>query len=613
MRPQQRYQFKDRKYIPSSTRTRTATQLVLPNLFIRQPLLGSGTSASTSTRTSIRTNRMFLSLVAILAISSHIQFTGTNAFSSIAIASSACLPNRRFKSRIICSSSTSNTDTSLDSTTTPTTQNEHPAQLQTIRVRAAVYQPPLRILSSKNSEKDPTTTTEEENNNPLAILTEITGVLGMASRCGIDLVQFPEFFLNGGGRQQERTRERLFRGKSAAALLPPLDRDSSTLNVIGNICAELKVACIIGYAEKEHESERELPPPEPKEAEAKEAIGTDTAAGKKDDGDNDNDNDKDNNNATICYNSLALFHADGSRAGNYRCVHPLPQHAPNHNNGVDSTTIFLKKGHPLIEVIPITLRLPDRSPKASAAPPREVKVGVMCGNDVMVPEQARHLTRSGAQVLGVSGSAVRDDDCSGSILGDRVAKHVLPTRSMENGIPLLFSNYCGNGDEDANDNDSDDDDDNDNDNGKNESKYSDNEEESLGGRSAILSHCGVELVRAPSRLYGDMPSADGYFLPCGEGTGGGTEGAALYAADVDIPIAGSNQIIDASSIEEWDLTPRVVGAELDSSTTTRMITKDDSNHKETAPKGFGREVVDMLEQQQQKGKKKKRQRSSKRK
>eukprot|EP00537_Pseudo-nitzschia_pungens_P016183 CAMPEP_0172409690 /NCGR_PEP_ID=MMETSP1061-20121228/76497_1 /TAXON_ID=37318 /ORGANISM="Pseudo-nitzschia pungens, Strain cf. pungens" /LENGTH=491 /DNA_ID=CAMNT_0013145851 /DNA_START=51 /DNA_END=1526 /DNA_ORIENTATION=+ len=490
---------------------------------------------------------MFRLLIAI-ALSLRIHFTETDAFSSIAIASS----HRSCTTR----------STSLDSANPSKSGDALPAGTPTIRVRAAVYQPPLAETDASATN---TETTTHDDTNPLAVLTEIADVLNMASRCGIDLVQFPEYFLSGG---DERVRRAL------------LDRDASTLNIVGNLCAELGVACIIGYAEREHESE-----------------GSDSNA------------------SEAYYNALALFHADGSRAGNYRCVHPI-------GDGGDSDSA--KPGHPLVEAIPIALRLPDRGEDATG---RELKVGPLCGNDALMPEHARHLTRSGAQVLVVAGFA-----CDAV-----VAEAVLPTRSIENGLPLLFSNYCGidpheDADDDAGDDDDDEDDDEDDDDADGNEEHRTIRD--VGGRSAVVSPTGADLVRAPTSANGDMPASDGYLLPCGGSGGGGAGGAALYAADVDVPVHddsndndddddhdhdhnGGGKVPSSSprkaSLDEWDLAPRIAGLG-----TQQHNNDEGSSHanRTSRGRGFGREVVELLEQQQQQqqtAKRNKRKRASKRK
>mmetsp|Transcript_3499 Transcript_3499/g.7220 ORF Transcript_3499/g.7220 Transcript_3499/m.7220 type:complete len:213 (-) Transcript_3499:8-646(-) len=170
---------------------------------------------------------------------------------------------------------------------------------------------------------------------------------------------------------------------------------------------------------------------------------------------------------------------------------------------------------------------------------REIKIGVMCGGDLSAPEHARYLARNGANLLCVSGS-VKDS---------KMASHVVIARSLENELPLLFSNYV---------------------------------DENVVGQSAIFSK-GTELVRAPECLDGDMPSDEGYFLPC-------ETGGALYAADLKI---GSDNKSVGDSIEQWDITPRI-----------HQLTKKDGNkegkEQDETFKGFGREVMNVLEQSKKK-------------
>merc|ERR1712137_129108 len=85
---------------------------------------------------------------------------------------------------------------------------------------------------------------------------------------------------------------------------------------MGNLCAELNVACCMGYAESQHQSEGD----------------------------------------SGCYSSMAIFHADGSRAGNYRCLHPQDIVAKNK----ETSDFVFEKGHALVEALPISLSLPVR-------------------------------------------------------------------------------------------------------------------------------------------------------------------------------------------------------------------------------------------------------------
>lgn len=291
----------------------------------------------------------------------------------------------------------------------------------TDRIRAAVFQPP--ILSS------------DVSNNPLAILTQVADSLRVASSARVDVVLFPELFLSGGPTDKNKA----------------LDRGGYELNIVGNICEELNIACIIGYAENIHESELNS-------GEKEESV----------------------------YNSIAAFNGDGSRAGNYRSI---------------STTDGFKKGHPFVESIPILLTLPNREGKES----REIKIGLMCGADILSPEHCRNLVNCGAHALFTS-SSFRNTG-----LDRRLIDCVAPTRAMENRAPLLFANYV-------------------------QSK------EFIGGSSAIIGEYGDYLVRSPQEEGGDMQSDCGYLLPCEIGS--------LFAADID----SAKQPGDPKTTD-WELKP----------------------------------------------------------
>mmetsp|Transcript_6186 Transcript_6186/g.9498 ORF Transcript_6186/g.9498 Transcript_6186/m.9498 type:complete len:348 (+) Transcript_6186:121-1164(+) len=207
-------------------------------------------------------------------------------------------------------------------------------------IRAAVYQSPPPVATD----------------NPLSILIQATDALNVASKHGVQLVLFPELFLSD-----------------------PLDRESQPLNIIGNVCSELNIACVIGYCEKRHESEKKA-------------------------GIEDQSN----------YNSLAAFNADGTRAGNYRSSAITPEQP------------FLPS-HPFVELMPLKLQLP------TSETPQELRVGMLLGNDILTPESCRHLTRSGSELLLVAASMQEEN----------IVKQVVQTRAFENKVPLLFSNYVG--------------------------------------------------------------------------------------------------------------------------------------------------------------------------
>jgi len=455
-----------------------------------------------------------IALVSSLPQREH-SFAGTSAFSFA--------PEFVFRS-----THTTRTLSSLAfATTTSLEKDESTTPIAETTIRAAVYQPPI-------DDKMAAAVSAAADENPLSVLTKVADVLQLAARCGVDLVQFPELFMNGG------LAETVVSGSSRAQL----DRESYELNIVGNLCGELNVACVMGYAEAKHESDG--------------GSTTNTGCG--------------------CYSSLAIFHADGSRAGNYRCVHPCG----------DSTTgpSSFEKGHALVETMPISLQLPPKpvapslqeslslqpqKTNATAEPTRKVKIGAMCGGDLLVPEQVRHLARSGAELLVVSASLFDDSNHShnqNQPSSSQLVKHVLPTRCMENELPLVFSNYVN---DEKNDDGTDD-------------GTDDIPLPFFVGQSAIVSRYGKELVRAPETLHGDMPSAEGYLLPC-------ETGGALYAADIGMSSSSSNT--DAS-IKDWDITPRIDGI---SSETTGKKNGDKNHRKKPRRKsqGFGREVVEVLE------------------
>ena len=358
-------------------------------------------------------------------------------------------------------------------------------------IRGAVYQPPAPPSSSSATCNE---------NNPFEILTQVADALRVASMSGVDIVVFPELFLTGGPNN--------CRGTMSASL----DRECSELNVIGNLCGDLNVACVIGYAERNDET-----------ASNKNGNEINTCSDKMPSG--------------IYYNSLAAYNADGSRAGNYQCCATTT-----------SSDDEFKTGHPFVEVIPISIQVPIKrqqpEKETSSLQPKEVKVGIMCGNDLMVPESSRHLVRCGAQLLLVSAALDKQRV--------KVAEHVVVTRAIENETPLLFANYV---DRTSND----------------DFGYGNPKDEevssllSLIGSSAIIAQDGTDLVRAPQNEFDDMPNDTGYLLPC--------EAGALYAANIEIfnhvdnSIAVGSDTDDAklhqshrmlhNSIKQWDLNPRI--------------------------------------------------------
>jgi len=288
----------------------------------------------------------------------------------------------------------------------------------------------------------------------LAILTQVADSLRVASIHGIDVVIYPELFLTGGHSSQQQYEQ------------TALDREDTKFNIIGNICEELNVACIIGYAESIHESELKT-------------SFTD-----------------DSRESLNAYNSIMAFNACGTRAGNYRSI-------SKHDD--------FRSGYSFVESTPMLLQLPNRD--TSKGEEREIKIGLMCGNDILSPEHSRNLVSSGAQIL------VASTSFTNTKFDTRVVECVLPTRALENQVPFLFANYESQ-----------------------EDKTNEGDLE-FTGSSAIVSKDGDYLVRAPRKEGEDMPDC-GYLIPCEVGT--------LYAADINIePTSNTN------SNDQWDLKARM--------------------------------------------------------
>ena len=219
------------------------------------------------------------------------------------------------------------------------------------------------------------------------------------------------------------------------------------------------------------------------------------------------------------FNSIAAFHADGSRAGNYRCVNTYKT-----TNALQSGSEFFSKGLPWLEIIPTLIKLPIREEQETKS--RVLKVGMMCGDDLLMPEHSRHLGHSGADILLVSASFQNKR-------GITIAEHMVPSRSMENEVPLLFANYVEPSSIEYVGEDED---------------VEMNKLDGFIGLSAIISQDGSELIRAPIDEFGDLSSDNGYLLPC--------EVGALYAADIVFDNDSFGSAIQ-NSMEQWDLNPRI--------------------------------------------------------
>ena len=235
-----------------------------------------------------------------------------------------------------------------------------------------------------------------------------------------------------------------------------LDRECYELSIIGNLCAELNVARAIGYAEKKHETEMD--------------SSTSMLASKVD---NSVKSTRTHTEETNVYNSVALFPADGTRAGNFRCTRT-------------SATDMNLNGHPFVEVMPVNLNLPSREGEYESRRSNQLKVGVAVGNEIFVPEHCRHLVRSGTQLL-LASSAFHSHDDNNELTAHK--QFVLPTRAVENGVPILSADYVGAAGEIL-----------------------------FKGSSGIISSQGRPLVMSPEMEDGDtMPCDEGYLLPCETG------------------------------------------------------------------------------------------------
>jgi predicted amidohydrolase len=408
-------------------------------------------------------------------------------------------------------STTSSNEKKNDIQTPETTISETSnSPLLLSRLRAAVFQP----LAPSNSIKS----------NPLGILTQAAACLRVASKSSIDLVLFPELYLTGGPYNTQNCNDGDGDDDDSedgnAVACTSLDRESYDLSIIGNLCAELNVACAIGYAEKKHESEIALSTSTDKNDSSTASINIGKEADE--------------------YNSMALFHADdGTRAGNFRCTSAADK--------------FLN-GHPFAEVMPINLNLPSRVDESRSDLDCQIKVGMAVGNKIFVPEYCRHLARSGAQLLLASNAFHSLGESENDSSSAMHKKCVLTTRAIENGVPILTSNYVGTA------------------GGM-----------SYNGSSGIMSSQGEELVMAPETEGGDMPCDEGYLLPCETGD--------LYAADLCV-IQGSNSDMIQSLLNAWDLSPHIM-CESESR-------NDDTSTREKAKGGFGKEVERIVERNRKK-------------
>lgn len=355
--------------------------------------------------------------------------------------------------------------------------------------------------------------------NALFSLKRATDALRRAAKHNVELVVFPEMFLPG--LELSRSTERQPEGA--------LDREAYELNVLGQLSNQFGVACVVPYVEKPHESE--------------------VIASK-----------------SMVFSSAAVFHADGSRAGNYRRT------TWSSDTASGRIKHFSGEGNPIVEALPININL-----KSSA-----IQCGVIMGDELIsVPEQARYLIRSGAELLLVAGSAAGSDSCDSFVTSERAARHILPTRAIENCVHVICANYEGSVEDISADN---------------TSKFT--------GLSAIVSPSGEELIRAPpTEVIGDNSEVGrgeddqgngqdtgrvvygvegSSIIPCEDGT--------LYVAPVNIDqkdCAARNKCANESN-SRWDLLPKCKGNLSSRNSTSRNQSTGQSGEKgKNGNKGFG--------------------------
>ena len=353
--------------------------------------------------------------------------------------------------------------------------------------------------------------------NALFSLKRATDALRRAARHGVELVVFPEMFLPG--RDISHSIEKQPKGA--------LDREAYELNVLGQLSNEFGVACVAPYVEKPHESE---------------GIASDLMA----------------------FSSAAVFHADGSRAGNYRRT-MMPSALAKNN--------FLGEGNPIVEALPININLKSTS----------IQCGVIMGDElVSSPEQARYLVRTGAELLLVAGTAVGSAGCHTSVTSEREARHILPTRAIENCVHVICANYEGSIEDKSPD-----------------------DNNTFTGLSVIVSPSGEELIRAPPSdfIEGYSENGSGEFdqengqdtgrvvygvegssiIPCEDGT--------LYVAPIKIDkedCAARNKCADDSN-SRWDVLPKHKENTSSGGKTTPSKNRSTNSpgDKQSGNKGFG--------------------------
>lgn len=342
--------------------------------------------------------------------------------------------------------------------------------------------------------------------NALFGLKRATDALRRAARHNVELLVFPELFLPG--------QDLSFSAENEGAL----DREAYELNILGQLSNQFGVACVVPYVEKPHESE---------------TIASELAA----------------------FSSAAIFHADGSRAGNYRRTKLASDAARGRTNYLE--------GNPIVEAFPISITLKSTT----------VQCGVVMGEELnSSPEQIRHLVRSGAEMVLCAETAT--SSAGGAfVTSERAARHIIPARAIENCIHVLCANYEG----------------------SLEGKQSTHDISAFAGLSAIVSPSGEELIRAPPsamiRNGSEMESSDegedagrvvygvegSSIIPCEDGT--------LYVAPITLDrkdCAMREKCADEFNAR-WDLLPTFK----ETASMEKAARREKTTDKETGRKGFG--------------------------
>mmetsp|Transcript_14083 Transcript_14083/g.19273 ORF Transcript_14083/g.19273 Transcript_14083/m.19273 type:complete len:608 (-) Transcript_14083:147-1970(-) len=384
-------------------------------------------------------------------------------------------------------------------------QNNRPSPSFTGSGRAADA---FRVASYQCRRQKLVETTIASNNNknePMLALKRVAEVLREAAAHNIDLVVFPEMFFSfaSGGI-----------GDHSSAV----QSDRYELNIVGDLCAELGVACVLPYMER--------------------AFKEKTGEGSNDERDsinNSNTNNEDDDTSDEFYSAVKIWSSDGKTAGNIRAI--IPPSPPPQKGLLKPQPKFLSSGHPSFDMEPITINLDN--PETP-----QIKCGIIIGfNDIERPEQARHLARKGVDLLivpSLGGKTQRHE-------GLTVANHVIPTRAMENSVYVAYAAYEGDDEQ----------------YGEAESIYGRNIHASTRstyvGSSSVIAPDGSFLVKGPTCFGGKIPQTEGYVLSLG---GDEVSAAGLYAADVSLKDSifverkMMNNPCEDGSLDLWEMVPR---------------------------------------------------------